>query len=61
VASARCGLLDPGDAGRRRLQRDRDGDRLLVVEKQRREVVTGFEPVPAVRAFSGTHGIAEMA
>ena len=54
-------LLDSGDAGRRGLQRDGDGDRLLVVEQQRRQVGAGVQPVAAVRALGGPTGIAELA
>ncbi len=54
-------LFDSGDGRRRRLQCDGDRDRLLVVEKQWRQVGTGIEPVAAVRSFSRSHRIAQLA
>ena len=41
-------------------QPDGDGDRLLVVEQQRRQVVPGAEPVPG-QPGGGVHRVAELA
>jgi hypothetical protein len=52
----------PGDpATRTGEQRDRSGDRLLVVEKQRRQVLSRAELVAATDTLAGMHRIAERA
>ena len=61
VQRPRGRLLDPGAAGRGELQRDGEGDGLLVVEQQRRQVGAGVEPVAAVRALDGRDRVAELA
>ncbi len=56
------GLLHPVDrspAGG--AQRDRDGDRLVVVEQQRRHRRAGGEAVAADRSAGGEHRVAELA
>ena len=57
----RSGLLDAGTGGGRRLERDGEGDGLLVVEQQRRQVRTGAEPIAAVRALRGRDRVPEFA
>ena len=60
--SAQRGLLDAGHAAAGRgAQADRHGDRLVVVEQQRRQVCARPEPVAAGRAGRGVDGIAEPA
>jgi hypothetical protein len=54
------GLLDAGDrAGGGRAQADRHGDRLVVVEQQRRQLGAGHEPVAAGGAGGGAHLVPE--
>ena len=48
-------------AGRQVAQGDGDGDRLLVVEQQRRQPPAGAELVPAVRSGRAGHRVAEVA
>ena len=56
------GVTGAGDAAARAgEQRDRGGDRLLVVEQQRRQVLPGPELVAAADALAGVHRIAERA
>ncbi len=54
-------LLDPGDGAARGPQADRDRDRLLVVEQQRRQLGTGAEPVAAGDAAGRVDRVAELA
>lgn len=59
---ARRVLLHPGDrAAGRQAQAHRDGDRLVVVEHQRRHRLAGRQPVPAAQPALGVHGIAQLA
>ncbi len=53
-------LFDPGDA-RRRAQSDRDGDRLVVVEHEWRQVGAHAEPVETRRPALGVDRVAERA
>ncbi|CAM5461258.1 hypothetical protein SHIRM173S_13098 [Streptomyces hirsutus] len=61
VQRAYRGLLDADAGGGGDPERDREGDGLLVVEQQRREVRAGAEPVAAVGALDGHDGVAEFA
>jgi hypothetical protein len=57
-----CGVAGAGDSATRAgEQRDRGGDRLLVVEKQRRQVLPRAEMVAAADTLAGMHRIAERA
>ena len=58
---AHGGLVDPRDAGGGGLQGDDEGDRLLVVEQERRHLGAGVEPVAAVGSLARVHGVAELA
>jgi hypothetical protein len=56
------GLLDPGHGGAGgRAEADRDGDRLLVAEQQRRHRGSGAEPVAAGGTRQRVHRVAEVA
>ena len=57
----RGGVGDVRAGAGRELQRQRHCHRLIVVEQQRWHLGAGFEPVAAVRAFHGHHGITELA
>ncbi len=54
-------LPEVAAGGRGRAEGDDEGHGLLVVEQQRRQVLPGGEPVPAVRSLQGRDGVAELA
>ena len=61
VQRAHRGFLDAGTGGGGDLERDGEGDGLLVVEQQRGQLRAGVEPVPTVGPLDGHDGIAELA
>lgn len=62
VQRPRRGLTDSGTGTRRDggLERDGEGDGLVVVEQQRRQLGTGGEPAAPVGALDGHDGVAEL-